>query len=212
MDITWLGHSGFRVRGKEATVIIDPPPFEGKPSASQEADMMLLSHHHKGHTNRELVKGEPLVFDGPGEYESQDVPIFGLSTFHDDAKGERLGKNVVFRMELEALVLCHLGDLGHGLSSQQVEDLGAVDILLVPVGGGSTINASKAAEMVKLIGPKVVVPMHYRQGEAREDLDTVDKFLNEMGVKEVAPQPRLTVSRSTLPQDTQVVVLEARRS
>jgi len=212
MELTWLGHSGFRIKSKEATIVIDPPPFEGKPAASQEADLVLLSHHHEGHANQALVKGAPLVFDGPGEYESREVPILGLSTYHDDVKGERLGKNTVFRMEMETLVLCHLGDLGHSLSAAQAEALGTVDILLVPVGGATTIDASKAAEMVKLIDPKVVIPMHYRDGEERQDLDTVEKFLNEMGVKDLVPQPKLTVNRSSLPAERQVMVLEARRT
>lgn len=212
MELIWLGHSGFRIKSREASIVTDPPPFEGRPAAALEADLVTMSHRHTGHANLAAVKGKPLVFDGPGEYESQEVLILGLSTYHDDVRGERLGKNTIFRIELESLAVCHLGDLGHGLTPELTEALGSIDILLVPVGGGTTINAAKAAETVSLMEPKIVIPMHYREGDQRQDLDLLDKFLSEMGVKDPVVQPRLSVTRSTLPQETQIVVLEARRS
>ena len=212
MDITWLGHSGFRLKSKEATVIIDPPQFEGKPG-TLEADLVTVSHAHEGHANLASIKGDDyLVFRRPGEYESKDVLVTGVSTFHDTERGEKLGKNTVFVIEMESMTVCHLGDLGVGLTTEQTEALGRVDILLIPVGGVTTINATKAVETINSLEPKVVIPMHYREDDnTRADLDPLEKFLGEMGVKDLVPQQRITLTRSTLPTETQIMLMEVRR-
>ena len=212
MEMTWLGHSCFRIRGREANIIMDPLGPEWGLTGRLQADIVTASHQHPGHNHVEAVAGDPLVITGPGEYESHQVLILGISTFHDDVRGQQLGKNTVFLLKLENMTLCHLGDLGHVPSPSVVEALGDVDILMVPVGGGTTLNAAKAAETVSLIEPKIVVPMHYQAEKVRTDLEPVEKFLKEMGIAEVQPQARLTVNRSSLPQETQVVLFVSRHT
>ena len=213
MEITWLGHSCFRLKGKEATIITDPYHKGlgyslGKPSA----DIVTLSHLHPGHGFDEGVSGQPRVIKGPGEYEVAGVFITGIATFHDGQRGGERGGNTIYLIELDEVRVCHLGDLGHMLSAGQVEELGEVEVLLVPVGGVSTISAAQAAETARLLGPKVIVPMHFKTEAVNRELDPVDKFLREMGVKgATAPQPKLSVSRSGLSEEMRVVLLEYRR-
>lgn len=212
MEITWLAHSCFRIRAREAVVVTDPPGKEWGSLGTLQADIVTVSHRHPGHGNPDSVSGNPLIVERPGEYEIKDVAIRGIGTYHDTEKGERLGKNTVFLLEMESITVCHLGDLGHVPSASQTEELGNVDILLLPVGGGSTIDATKAAETVSLITPKIVIPMHYQDQRMRSDLEPLDRFLKEMGVSEAVPQQRLNVSKSGLPTETQVMVLERRRA
>lgn len=212
MEITWLAHSCFRIRAREAVVVTDPPGKEWGSLGTLQADIVTISHRHPGHGNPDSVSGNPLIVERPGEYEIKDVAIRGIGTYHDAEKGERLGKNTVFLLEMESITVCHLGDLGHVPSASQTEELGNVDILLLPVGGGSTIDATKAAETVSLITPKIVIPMHYQDPRTRSDLEPLDRFLKEMGVSEAVPQQRLNVSKSGLPTETQVMVLERRRA
>lgn len=144
---------------------------------------------------------------GPGEYEIGGVLIIGLSSFHDAENGKLLGKNTVYAIEVDEVNICHLGDLGSPLSPAQVEELGNVDVLLVPVGGGTTITASQAAALVRSIEPKIVIPMHYKTLTLAKEMDNVDKFLKEMGLTESIPQPKLNVTKSSLPLTTTVITL-----
>ena len=145
---------------------------------------------------------------GPGEYEISDVLIIGIATFHDADEGRKRGKNTVYLMEVDEVLVCHLGDLGHVLTAEQVEEIGNVDVLLLPVGGVSTINIPMAAEVVRQLEPKAVVPMHYKTKALSWELEPVEKFLKEMGVKEVNSQPKLSFTRSSLPASTQVFLLD----
>ncbi len=146
MDITWLGHSCFRIKLKDIFVVTDPFDATLKyPWPGPAASIVTISHAHPGHNNPAGVEGNPRVVNRPGEYEVKGVFIIGLPTFHDAAQGANRGRNTAFLMEMEDLRLCHLGDLGHALSSKQIEDLSAVDVLFVPVGGVSTIDAKGAA-------------------------------------------------------------------
>ena len=211
MELTWLAHSCFRLRSREAVVVTDPPGKDWGSMGALQADIVTVSHRHEGHGNVAAITGQPLVVDRPGEYEIRDVAIRGIGTYHDAERGERLGKNIIFLMELEGITVCHLGDLGHLPTASQTEELGNIDVLLVPVGGGSTIDAPKAAETVSLLTPKMVIPMHFQDPRVRTDLEPLDRFLKEMGVTEAAPQQRLNLAKSNLPAETHVVVLERRR-
>ena len=208
MDITWLGHSCFRIRGNRATVITDPyAPSLGYSLGNPTADIVCVSHQHPGHSYIQGVAGKPKLVTGPGEYEISGVLIIGIATFHDAERGTKRGKNTVYLMQIDEVSVCHLGDLGHVLTAEQVEELGKVDVLLVPVGGVSTIGAPVAAEVVRQLEPKVVIPMHYKTQALTLELEPVDKFLKEMGVQEANPQPKLSLSRSSLPDSTQVRLL-----
>lgn len=209
MEITWLGHSCFRVRSKDATIVTDPYDRSLGVLNRVTADIVTVSHEHPAHSNREAVGGSPKFVEGPGEYEVSGVFITGLRTYHDTTKGQERGTNSVYLMELEDVVICHLGDLGHVPAAAQVEAMGNVDVLLVPIGGGTTIDAAAAVETVRLLDPKIVIPMHY-QSERSPDLAPLENFLKEMGVTEFTAQPRLTITRSSLPPTSQVVVLEVR--
>ncbi len=209
MDITWLGHSCFVIKGKQATVVTDPyHDFDkyklGRPSAA----IVTVSHQHEHHNNAEDVDGAPKVISGPGEYEIKGVFITGISTFHDNVSGQKQGKNTIYVIEIDDIKVCHLGDLGHKLTSRQTEELSDVDVLLVPVGGVTTINAPVAAEVINMLDPEVVIPMHYKTEAIEMELEPIDNFLKEMGLKEVVRQPKLNISKSGLTRDTQLVVLD----
>jgi L-ascorbate metabolism protein UlaG (beta-lactamase superfamily) len=210
MEISWLGYSCFRLKGKNTTVITDPfPPTLGYSLGKPTARVVTVSHSHADHSYVEAFESDTKVINRPGEYEVGGILIIGLPTFHDAENGARLGKNNVFAIEVDDINICHLGDLGHPLSSDQIEELGNIDVLLVPVGGGDTISASQAAALVRSVEAKIVIPMHYKTLTLSKQMDGVDKFLKEMGITESVPQPKLVVSKSSLPLTTQVVVLNA---
>jgi len=209
MEITWLGHSCFKLKGSQATVITDPySPELGYKLGKLSARIVTVSHQHPGHGYEQGVGGQPKVVKGPGEYEISGVLITGIATFHDGERGEKRGKNTVYLIEIDELSVCHLGDLGHVLTVEQVEEIDDVDVLLLPVGGVSTINAPMAAEIVRQLEPKAVIPMHYKTPALKRELEPVDRFLKEIGAKDVAPQPKLSISKSHLPDSTQVILLE----
>lgn len=209
MEITWLGHSCFRLKGKEAVVIIDPyPPDLGYSLGNPQANILALTHPHPNHSYVQGVAGEPKKISGPGEYEIAGVFVSGISCFHDNTQGQKLGKNTIYHIVIDDVAICHLGDLGHVPPPDMIEDIGNVEVLLVPVGGVSTIDAAAAAETVRRLQPKVVIPMHYKTPAVMKELDPIDKFLKEIGVKEVSSQPKLSLTRTTLSPPTQVVLLE----
>lgn len=209
MDITWLGHSCFKIRGGRTTVITDPySPDLGYSLGKPSAHIVTVSHDHPGHAYVHGVSGQPRLISGPGEYEIRGVLVIGIATFHDAVGGKERGRNTVYLVELDEVSVCHLGDLGHVLTAAQVEEIDNVDVLLLPVGGGTTINAPMAAEIVRQLEPKVVVPMHYQTRAISRELEPVDRFLKEMGVKQITPQPKLSFTKSTLPASMQVFLLD----
>ena len=209
MEIRWLGHACFRIKGRQTTVITDPyPPDLGYSLGKATANIVTVSHQHPGHSYTDGVGGSPRKVTGPGEYEIGDVIIIGIATFHDNDGGSQRGKNTVYLMEVDEVSVCHLGDLGHILTNEQVEELGEVDVLLLPVGGLSTINAAMAAQIVRQLEPKVVIPMHYQTQAVARELEPVDKFLKEMGLSGVVPQAKVSITKSSLPVSTQVFLLD----
>jgi L-ascorbate metabolism protein UlaG (beta-lactamase superfamily) len=214
MEIVWHGHACFRLRNRDVTVMTDPYQKEigynlGRPTA----EIVTISHDHPGHNNASAIGGNPRVLTGPGEYEVKGVPIIGVQTAHDADNGKQRGKNTVFLIELDEVIVCHLGDLGHIPSTKQLEAMNNVDVLLVPVGGLHSLTAAEAAEVISLVEPKLIIPMHYRTDQLRtgQELDPVDVFARETGSLGLEPQTRVTVTRSSLPSEPQIVLLEARR-
>ncbi len=210
MEISWLGHSCFLLRGKNVTLITDPfSPQLGHSLGKISAPIVTISHNHPGHNYVEGIGGNPRVVRGAGEYEISDVLITGVASYHDDKHGQELGRNTIYIIHMDDLVICHLGDLGHVLQEEQLEEAADADILLVPIGGQHTINAAQAAEVISQVEPHIVIPMHYSPptGDAPNPLD---KFCREMGIEAINPQPKLSMTRSTLPAETQVVVLSIR--
>lgn len=213
MDITFLGHSSFRIRGKEAVLVTDPfdPQMVGLKYPRVTADVVTISHDHKDHNQKEMVSGARKVVDGPGEYEILGISIIGISTYHDDKKGELRGKNTVYVIELDGLRLAHLGDLGHKLSERILEAMGSIDILMIPVGGEYTIAPAVAAEVVRSFEPIITIPMHYQVKGLKPDmfnkLSKVDPFLSDLGLP-VDRLEKLSVKKEGLGEDQKVVVLE----
>ena len=209
MEITWYGRACFRLKGKDATVITDPcPPSTGFVAGKHDVDLLTISHPHPDHSyTRSITAG--LTLTRPGEYEFSDLLVTGIRTYHDGEAGASRGENMVFSFEIDGVHICHLGDLGHLLTEEQIHELGPVDVLLVPIGGGTTITAAEAAEVVAQIGPKIVIPMHFALDGASKDLGSPEKFMHEMATEPIR-QPKAQVTHSSLPDETQVVLLEAR--
>jgi L-ascorbate metabolism protein UlaG (beta-lactamase superfamily) len=209
MEINWLGHSCFRLKGKETIVVTDPYyPSLGYSLGEPQADIVTISHFHPGHSYIEGIADNPKQINGPGEYEIGGIFINGIATFHDAEKGKIRGDNTVYIVEMDGITLCHLGDLGHPLTSAMVEEIGIIDILFLPVGGVSTIDIPVAVETLKQLNPHIAIPMHYKTPALQKNLEPVDKFLKEMGIQELATIPKLSINQSSMPTSTQVVVLD----
>ncbi|MBT7497528.1 MBL fold metallo-hydrolase [Candidatus Woesearchaeota archaeon] len=217
MNITWLGQSCFKieekVKGEVVTVVTDPyDKTIGLRLPKSKANLVTVSHDHHDHNNVEGVLGleekEPFIIDRSGEYEYKGVFVTGVGSFHDKKEGEERGKSVMFRIEIAGVSVLHCGDLGTKLSDAQLEKIGEVDILLVPVGGKYTVNAKEAAEVVRQIEPRVVVPMHYKIPGLDLDIDDVKAFSKEMGNgSEVIG--KLKMNKKDLPIDEiKLVILE----
>ena len=209
MEISWLGHSCFLLKGKEKTVVTDPySPGLGYLLGHPEADIVTLSHFHPGHSNTQGVAGSPKEVKSPGEYDIGGVFITGIASFHDDQQGMLRGKNTIYLIEMDGLSLCHLGDLGHSLAPQMAEQLRAIDILFLPVGEVSTISVSAASEIVKQLDPRIVIPMHYKTSVLPRELAEADKFFNKMGGVEARKENTLSVTSSSLPANTQFIIFD----
>ncbi len=213
MEITWLGHSCFRLRSREAVVVTDPcPPTTGYSIGKLTADIVTISHNHPTHNYLKAMTGSPIVITAPGEYEIAGVFITGIVTYHDAKKGSLRGKNTVYMIEMDNIRLCHLGDLGHLPTTEQVEEMSGTDVLLVPVGGKEIIDARTASEVVGLLDPSVVIPMHYQTAHSTAPLDSIQRFLTEMSLpSQVEPLAKVSFNASTLPHETQIIVLDYKR-
>ncbi len=205
MEITWYGLSCFRItERKHSTVVTDPYSSKyGLAELKLKADVVTVSHAARGHNYLSAVSGREHVLDGPGEYEIGGVFVTGIATFHKQT-GER---NVVFVFDFNGLTVAHLGDMQEVPTQKQIEALEQVNILLVPVGGGNSLNASQASELVSMLEPNIVVPMHYGLPGLKVKLDDVDRFLKEMGVTEVTEKSSLKITSSTFAEGTETVLL-----
>ena len=213
MEITWYGQSCFRLteRGM-ATVVTDPFDHKaiGYNPLKLKADIVTVSHDAPGHNNTDAVKGTSHVITGPGEFEIGGVFITGVQTDASGKKAKDVVRNTLYVFDYDGITVAHLGDLKNVPSQAEVEALGTVNVALVPVGGGGGLNAAKAAEVVSLLEPNLVIPMHYATPDAKIQLDALNKFLKEMGLgaNAVETQAALKVTRSSLPDETKVVTLE----
>jgi L-ascorbate metabolism protein UlaG (beta-lactamase superfamily) len=210
MEIYWLGHGCFRLRGRDATVLTNPcPPSTGYKIGKVPADIVTVSRDHPDSNYRQAVSGEPKFLMGQGEYEISAVLITGVRTDHRPIEQEP-NRNIAYVIDLDDIRICHLGDISQVPAKDDAEVLSAPDILLIPVGGGAFLDAEKAAETVSLLDPKIVIPMNYRTEASAADLDPVDKFLREMGSEAKTPEARLNITRSAIPGDTTLVLLNYR--
>jgi L-ascorbate metabolism protein UlaG (beta-lactamase superfamily) len=222
MEITWYGHSCFRLTERSyATVVTDP--FDSKSIGYDplklRSDIVTVSHDAPGHSNADAVKGTSHVIDGPGEFEIGGVFVTGVQT---DGSGsgkkktkkddEAPSRNTIYVFDYDGITVAHLGDLREVPNQSEIELLGTINVALVPVGGGGGLNAAKAAEVISLIEPNLVIPMHYSTPAAKVSLDSLNKFIKEMGLSKPETQPSLKVTRSGLPNETHVIVLDYQKS
>jgi L-ascorbate metabolism protein UlaG (beta-lactamase superfamily) len=215
MDITYLGHSSFKIKTKTATIITDPFDSEmvGLKFGANEAEIVTISHAHHDHNATDKISGIKKIVEGPGEYEISGISIIGFSSFHDSKKGVERGKNTIFVFEAEGLRLVHLGDLGHPLDDELINEIGEVDVLMVPAGGVFTIGPKEAFEIASKIDPYYILPMHFKDPEMKGDefasLEPKETFLKETGMT-TENLPKLTIKREDITEDqsTKVVVLE----
>lgn len=211
MEINWYGHACFRLKDRSLTVVCDP--FDknvGLALPRLKADVVTVSHAAPGHSNLEAVKDFRQVFSGPGEYEIEGVFITGIATFHGKRQDGSAEPNTIFLFEFPDLTVCHLGDLGHALTQAQVEAMPDINVLIIPVGGRNTLDAARAAEVISIIEPAIVIPMHYQEAGTPGHLDSVERFLKEMGIPAPEPVSVLKLTRSQLPEETQVVLMDPR--
>lgn len=217
MEIQWFGHSCFRLSERGlATVVTDPFDSSiGYAVPKLKADIVTVSHDAPGHNNLSAVKGEARAISGPGEYEIGGVFVTGIAlgeASQPDPKSAKAGGNgrvnTLYVIDMDGMTVAHMGDLGHVPSQAEIEQLGTVAVALVPVGGGGGLSASQAAEVISLIEPSIVIPMHYKTPDTPLKLDGLNKFLKEMGLGTVTPQESLKVTRNALPEETHVVVLD----
>ncbi len=210
MEITWYGHSCFRLAERNyATVVTDPYDSKaiGYDVLKLKAEIVTVSHDAPGHNNSDAVKGTTHVITGPGEFEIGGVFITAVQTENGGKKSKDKVRNTVYVFDYEGLTVAHLGDLQQIPTQSEIELLGTVNVALVPVGGGGSLNAAKAAEVVSMLEPNLVIPMHYATKDSKIKLDDLNKFIKEMGLSKQEAQPMLKVTRSSLPQETHVVVL-----
>jgi len=214
MNILWYGQSCFKLQCKDIVLVTDPfdkkiglrPPYGA-------ADIVTISHDHYDHNNFEALKNNPFVVDGEGEFEIKKILIRGINSFHDNSEGRERGNNTIYIIEMEDLKICHLGDFGQeGFLNGQLEKIGHVDILFVPVGGTFTIDWKLASSIVNQIEPRIVIPMHYKVAGVKGDLlklDKVDSFCKEYGVSEKDAVDKFSIKKRDLPQDeTKAVVMK----
>ncbi|MCD5396421.1 MAG: MBL fold metallo-hydrolase [Candidatus Pacebacteria bacterium] len=212
MKIRWCGHSYFFIQTQkentkeERRIVIDPFSEEiGLKPCQVEADILLITHQHFDHNNKKVVKGEYFLIDGPGEYEIREVYIKGIFSYHNQKKEP----NTIYLIEAEGIKICHLGDLGQSeLTPQQIEEIGDIDVLMVPVGGVYTISAKEALKTINQIEPKIVIPMHYKLPKLKVKLARVEEFLKVIGQENVEPQTKLSIKKEKLPAQTTTLLLK----
>ncbi len=212
MNIVWYGQSCFKIQSKDIILITDPfdkkiglrPPFGS-------ADIVIISHDHYDHNNFQVIKNDPFVIDSVGEYEIKKVTIKGIDSCHDNQEGKERGQNTIYKIEMEGIKICHLGDFGQDtLINGQLEKIGQVDILFIPVGGVFTIDWKLASAIISQIEPRIIIPMHYKIPGVKGDLlklDTVDQFCKERGVSSKDAVNKFSIKKKDLPQEGSETVI-----
>ena len=203
MTIEWFGKTCVRITTRESTVVIDPfGAKSGLRVPRLTADLVLSTN---GDTDASVVAGEPFVIKGPGEYEKKKTFVYGIPVV--DEKRDSGGPLTLYLIEAEGISLAHLGNLGHQLTNGELERLEGVDVLFIPVGGHGALNAEQASAVISAVEPRIVIPMQYRIQGLKENLDTINVFAKEMGVKDSETVEKLKISTKDLPQDNMKIVI-----
>jgi len=209
MQIRYLGHACFEIQEGKITIITDPydETVTGLKLKDPTADVVTVSHADPESNNPKGVKGDPRILDWPGEYEAFGIHMRGIHSFHSPKDAEDQKENTIFTIKWNGIRLCHLGDQGCKLTDQQLEKIGDVDVLFVPVGGRTTIDAKKAHAVIEQIDPRVIIPMQYASPKSKIELDPLETFLGLVGAKDVQPLPEFKFKKSDLPEDNSKVVV-----
>jgi len=212
MKIKFLGHACFLITSSNGTKIINDPYEVSKGvnygEINESADIVTVSHDHFDHNNVSVVKGNPHVIKGAGDMEIKGIPFHGISAFHDNEQGNARGKNAIYCFEVDGIQICHLGDIGHTLSEEELDDIGRVDVLIIPVGGYFTIDAQSADYIAKQIQPKVIIPMHYKTSKCDFPITGVDDFLDGKENIRHMNSSEVDFKAGKLPDITEIVVLD----
>lgn len=216
MTITWFGHSCFRIEAKEAhstgsgqvSILVDPFSKDlGLRPPRIKDDLVLVTHSHYDHNDTSSINPEAMLINGPGEYEKQGIYVRGILSYHDKNKGKERGLNTIYIIKAEDMTVCHMGDFGQdGFEGNQLDDIGDVDLLMIPVGGNYTIDYKEAVEVVSQIEPKIIIPMHYKIEGLKVDIDSSDKFIKEIGL---TPEKvdKLKIVKKNLPTEEMKLVV-----
>lgn len=214
MQIIWYGQSFFELKTggekNQSVILIDPFSEDlGLKVPKLEANILLISHHHPDHDNKKAVSGNYFLIEEPGEYEVRGIFIKAIPSFHDSVGGKERGGNLIFLIEAENLKICHLGDIGQKeLENGQLEAIGEVDVLMIPVGGRYTISFKEAIKIMSQVEPKITIPMHYSLPKLKVKLDPVEKFLKALGIKSLVPEKKLIIKKEGLsPEEAKIVLL-----
>lgn len=208
--LTWFGHACFLIEGQGQRIITDPFDSQvGYDIPGVEADIVTVSHEHWDHCAVDTVRGNPTVVRQPGDFEINGISIKGIPTYHDRSQGRERGRNTVYVVGLEGMNVVHLGDLGHLLSEKDIESIGQVDVLLIPVGGTFTIDANDAVKVVERLKPRVVVPMHFKTPHLSFQVAPVEEFIQNFD--KVAKRPYLELNATELEGEMKVIVLDYTR-
>lgn len=207
MDITWLGHSCFRLHDADMTVVTDPYPSSvGLRVDNRPASVVTVSNTHPNHNNADGIEGDPKIFGDPGEFEFNGVTARGVMTPLKEGQPQE-ERNVAFTIEIGGINICHLGDIAMPMSTRMIDELKPVDVVFVPTGGNCTLNMDQVYQTLQDLDAKIVIPMHYKTDGITVEMDPIDNFVRRMGLDEVQPQPRLVVTEGNLGTDMRVVVM-----
>lgn len=205
MQITWHGQALFQItatpsKNSQVRLVIDPyDKTIGLRVPKLDAEILLVTHQHYDHNNTKAISGNPFVIDGPGEYEAKNIFIQGIASFHDNSQGKDRGQNTIYVIEAEDIKLCHLGDLGQEqLTEEQLERIGDVDILMIPVGGTYTISSKEASVIMSQLEPRITIPMHYHLPQLKVKLEPATKFLKTLGIKSLEPIKKLSIKKKDM--------------
>ena len=213
MKVKYYGHAAFLITSDQGKRIITDPYKPGAFGAMHygaipdEADVVVVSHDHDDHNNSAGLPGNPEVVGTPGKRSVQGIEFNGIATFHDSSSGGERGKNIIFTFTVDGITICHLGDLGHVLSQEEVEAIGAVDLLMIPVGGFYTIDSKQASEVAGQLNPPIIIPMHFKTKKCEFPITPVEEFTEGKARVKVMDSSEVTLGKGSLPEETEIIVL-----
>ena len=214
MKVKYYGHAAFLITSDQGTRIITDPYKPGAFGAMSygkipdEADVVVVSHDHDDHNSSGELPGNPEVVRTPGKRSIHGIEFNGIPTFHDSSSGKERGGNIVFSFTVDGITICHLGDLGHALSQNEVETIGAVDLLIIPVGGFYTIDSKVASEVARQLNPSIIIPMHFKTGKCEFPITPVEEFTEGKAKVNVMNSSEISLHKGDLPKEMEIIVLQ----